>query len=84
MARVTALGLPHTGENEGERAHSARAPMRIRTIAMIDTVAALADRFAGQTAPGFAAGWDQLVRLWELIVLVVRFLWGLLRFLGGG
>lgn len=51
---------------------------------MIDTVAALADRFAGQTAPGFAAGWDQLVRLWELIVLVVRFLWGLLRFLGGG
>ncbi|MFX1733683.1 hypothetical protein PXJ20_28365 [Paraburkholderia sp. A1RI_3L] len=51
---------------------------------MIDTVAALADRLAGQTPPGFAAGWDQLVRLWELIVLVVRFLWGLLRFLGGG
>ncbi|WP_157977814.1 hypothetical protein [Paraburkholderia kururiensis] len=51
---------------------------------MIHTLAALAGRFAGQTSPGFAVGWDQLVRLWELIVLVVRFLWGLLRFLGGG
>ncbi len=59
---------------------------------MIDTIAVLAARLAdclapGQgpgSGPGFAAGWDQLVRLWELIVLVVRFLWGLLRFLGGG
>lgn len=51
---------------------------------MIHTLAALAGRFAGQRSPGFAVGWDQLVRLWDLIVLVVRFLWGLLRFLGGG
>ncbi|CAB3770543.1 hypothetical protein [Paraburkholderia humisilvae] len=29
------------------------------------------------------SGWDQLVRLWELIVLVCKFLWGLLRLLGG-
>ena len=30
------------------------------------------------------SGWDQLVRLWELIVLVCKFLWNLLRLLGGG
>ncbi|MGH8782648.1 hypothetical protein [Paraburkholderia sp.] len=28
--------------------------------------------------------WQQLVQLWELIVLVCRFVWDLLRFLGGG
>lgn len=27
---------------------------------------------------------QQLVLLWELIVMVCRFLWGLLRLLGGG
>lgn len=27
--------------------------------------------------------WQQLVLLWELIVMVLRFLWGLLRLLGG-
>jgi len=30
-----------------------------------------------------STGWQQLLRLWELIVTVVRFLWGLLRLLGG-
>ncbi|WP_429258935.1 hypothetical protein [Paraburkholderia sp. GAS334] len=30
------------------------------------------------------AGWQQLVQLWELIVLVCKFLWGLLLLLGGG
>jgi len=30
------------------------------------------------------SGWEQLVRLWELIVLVCKFLWNLLRLLGGG
>lgn len=30
------------------------------------------------------AFWQQLVLLWELIVMVCRFLWGLLRLLGGG
>jgi len=29
------------------------------------------------------AGWQQLLRLWELIVMVVRFLWALLRLLSG-
>jgi hypothetical protein len=29
-------------------------------------------------------GWQQLVYLWELIVLVCKFFWGLLRLLGGG
>ena len=28
--------------------------------------------------------WQQLVQLWELIVLVLRFLWQLLKLLGGG
>jgi hypothetical protein len=28
--------------------------------------------------------WQQLVLLWELIVMVCRFLWDLLRLLGGG
>lgn len=34
---------------------------------------------------GSAVGglWQQLVLLWELIVMVLRFLWGLLRLLGG-
>ncbi len=30
------------------------------------------------------AGWQQLVQLWELIVLVCKFVWGLLLLLGGG
>jgi hypothetical protein len=29
------------------------------------------------------AGWDQLLRLWELIVMIVRFLWELLKLLSG-
>lgn len=29
------------------------------------------------------AGWEQLLRLWELIVMVVRFLWALLKLLSG-
>jgi hypothetical protein len=31
-----------------------------------------------------AAGWQQLYQLWELIVLACKFLWDLLRLLGGG
>ena len=30
-----------------------------------------------------SAGWQQLLQLWELIVMVVRFLWELLRLLSG-
>jgi len=30
------------------------------------------------------AGWDQLARVWEFIIGFFTFLWGLLRFLGGG
>ena len=30
------------------------------------------------------SGWEQLVYLWELIVMVCKFLWSLLRLLGGG
>ncbi|POR53601.1 hypothetical protein B0G62_103173 [Paraburkholderia eburnea] len=30
-----------------------------------------------------SALWQQLFQLWELIVMVCRFLWGLLRLLGG-
>ncbi|WP_176060789.1 hypothetical protein [Paraburkholderia sp. BCC1876] len=30
------------------------------------------------------SGWQQLYHLWELIVMLCKFLWGLLRFLGGG
>jgi hypothetical protein len=32
----------------------------------------------------FVVLWRQLVQLWELIVLVCKFLWDLLRLLGGG
>jgi hypothetical protein len=37
--------------------------------------------FGGSTPLAF---WQQLIQLWELIVMVVRFLWGLLKLLGGG
>ncbi|SAL22056.1 hypothetical protein AWB65_01167 [Caballeronia humi] len=30
------------------------------------------------------ACWDQLERVWEFIVAFFKFLWALLRFLGGG
>src|ERR1700727_1900779 len=30
------------------------------------------------------AGWQQLYQLWELIVMACKFLWDLLRLLGGG
>jgi hypothetical protein len=36
----------------------------------------------GGSAP--LALWQQLIQLWELIVMVCRFLWGLLKLLGGG
>jgi hypothetical protein len=39
----------------------------------------------GMLGEGAVAGlWQQLVLLWELIVMVCRFLWELLRLLGGG
>jgi hypothetical protein len=30
------------------------------------------------------SGWQQLYHLWELIVMICKFLWSLLRLLGGG
>jgi hypothetical protein len=30
------------------------------------------------------AGWDQLERVWEFVVGFFKFLWALLRFIGGG
>ncbi|BAN23006.1 hypothetical protein BRPE64_ACDS12520 [Caballeronia insecticola] len=30
------------------------------------------------------ANWDQLERIWEFIIGFFKFLWSLLRFLGGG
>ncbi|GGD52500.1 hypothetical protein GCM10010985_02770 [Caballeronia grimmiae] len=36
-----------------------------------------------QTVLG-VANWDQLERIWEFIVGFFKFLWALLRFLGGG
>jgi hypothetical protein len=33
--------------------------------------------------PPGATGWGQLAKLWELIVLVIRFMWRLLQLLGG-
>lgn len=35
------------------------------------------------TESALRTGWDQLLRLWELIVMVVRFLWELLKLLSG-
>jgi hypothetical protein len=40
------------------------------------------EAFFGGGAP--LALWQQLIQLWELIVMVCRFLWGLLKLLGGG
>ncbi|CAG9261215.1 hypothetical protein PUN4_370043 [Paraburkholderia unamae] len=37
---------------------------------------------SGGSAP--LALWQQLIQLWELIVMVLRFLWELLKLLGGG
>lgn len=34
-------------------------------------------------ADTFGVLWQQLIQLWELIVMICRFLWGLLRLLGG-
>jgi len=31
-----------------------------------------------------ASGWQQLYHLWELIVMLFKLLWDLLRLLGGG
>lgn len=36
----------------------------------------------GGSAP--LALWQQLIQLWELILLVLRFLWELVKLLGGG
>ena len=33
--------------------------------------------------PPSTIGWHQLYQLWQLVVLVCRFLWRLLQFLGG-
>jgi hypothetical protein len=41
-------------------------------------------RFTNNGVTMEVSGWDQLVRLWELIVLVCKFLWNLIRLLGGG
>jgi hypothetical protein len=30
------------------------------------------------------SGWQQFYHLWELIVMICKFLWSLLRLLGGG
>lgn len=40
------------------------------------------EAFLGQATP--VVLWQQLIQLWELIVMVCRFLWGLLMLLGGG
>lgn len=32
----------------------------------------------------FLTGWQQLYQLWELILMALKFLWNVLRFLGGG
>lgn len=32
----------------------------------------------------YLANWDQLERIWAFVVGFFKFLWGLLRFLGGG
>jgi hypothetical protein len=42
-------------------------------LAMIETIL--------ENATG--GGWQQLLHLWELIVMVVRFLWELLKLLSG-
>ncbi|HEY4351014.1 MAG TPA: hypothetical protein VGN31_07295 [Paraburkholderia sp.] len=49
-----------------------------------DAVNARDQRFTNNGVTMEVSGWDQLVRLWELIVLVCKFLWNLLRLLGGG
>jgi hypothetical protein len=49
-----------------------------------DTAKACDQRFTNYGVTMEVSGWDQLVRLWELIVLVCKFLWNLLRLLGGG
>jgi hypothetical protein len=36
------------------------------------------------TALLHVAGWDQLERIWEFVAGFFKFLWALLRFLGGG
>ena len=72
--------------------HLRRAPARL------DTGYPAVGIMCGRTAPrslsflavamidSFArvSGWEQLYHLWELLVMVAKFLWGLLRLLGGG
>lgn len=47
-----------------------RRPNFLPSLIMIDSFARV-------------SGWQQLYHLWELIVMLCKFLWGLLRFLGG-
>ncbi|AXF14556.1 hypothetical protein CUJ87_09195 [Paraburkholderia caledonica] len=46
-------------------------PSLFSTVTMYDSLARV-------------SGWQQLYHLWELIVMLCKFLWSLLRFLGGG
>jgi hypothetical protein len=55
----------------GHPLRNAGAAIPFSTVTMIDSFARV-------------SGWQQLYHLWELIVMLCKFLWGLLRFLGGG
>ncbi len=60
-----------SGTIAGGRASRATCPSNPPTKLMIESFARV-------------SGWEQLWYLWELIVMVCKFLWGLLRLLGGG
>jgi hypothetical protein len=53
-------------------------PSRVFLRPLSDLPVTMIDSFAR------VSGWQQLYHLWELIVMLCKFLWGLLRLLGGG
>jgi hypothetical protein len=57
---------------------SVSCAVELRHAAFPFLAATMIDSFAR------VSGWEQLYHLWELLVIVAKFLWGLLRLLGGG
>jgi len=62
---------PQMQTADANRSVSSRSQPLHRRHSMIDSFARV-------------SSWQQLYHLWELIVMLGKFLWGLLRLLGGG
>jgi hypothetical protein len=93
LTRTVATGAPSSGADAASSAcvygarpgdlirgipQSVSCAVELRHAASPFLAVAMIDSFAR------VSGWEQLYHLWELLVMVAKFLWGLLRLLGGG